>query len=261
MAKLTTSQIKVRIRQLLGAAPEGMRWSEVARRIEAESPETPPNTIQGSIHSLFKEARDITKVRRGVYVLVDPVDHEAAIPGDGEEVTVVVAPVDGSGPVSLTEVLFYKPFSDWLKELDEVTEAAVIGGNALGGKWGTPDVIGVLKPRKADLIKFDLQIVSAEIKLDPGQPVVAFGQAVAYRLFSHRSFIVVPDSMSADNYDRLEALSIIYGIGLVTFKLNPNDPQFSLRVRAQTVQPDMFYVNQMAKRLHDYSDEAFERLF
>ncbi|TWB27558.1 hypothetical protein [Nitrospirillum bahiense] len=260
MPKLTTNQIKSRVRQLLGEAPDGMRWSEVARKIETESPETSPNTIQGSIQSLFKEARDITKIRRGVYVLIEPPGEES---GPETTDTVVAVPAGPGAAIEtvLREDAFYQPFADWLKELEEVTYAAAIGGNALGGKWGTPDVIGVLKPKKADLIKFDLQIITAEIKIDPSQPVVAFGQAIAYRLFSHRSFIVVPDIIGADNYDRLEALSILYGIGLVTFKPDPREPKFSLRVRAQTIQPDMFYVNQMAKRLHDYSANIFENLF
>lgn len=39
-------------------------------------------------------------------------------------------------------------------------------------KWGTPDVVGVYKPLASQLIKFDLEIVSAEIKIDPQAPVV-----------------------------------------------------------------------------------------
>lgn len=260
MAKLNTSQIKAKARELLAASPEGVRWTELARAIATASPETPPNTIQGSLHALFKDARDITKVRRGVYVLTDAPSEPGAEDTSASTVQVPL-PSDNATVVSVSEDQFYASFADWLTELEEVTQAVVIGGNVLGGKWGTPDVFGVLKPRRADLIKFDVQIVSAEIKIDPSQPVVAFGQAVAYRLFSHRSFIVMPNTISAENYDRLEALAIIYGIGLVTFDLDPGKPEFSLRVRAQTVQPDMFYVNQMAKRLHDYSADMFERLF
>lgn len=259
MPKYNISQIKGRVRELLAAAPDGMRWSELTKAVQAEASETPHNTIQGSLVVLFREAKDITKIRRGVYVLTEPPGDQGA--DETQTGTVEVQSTTGSEYISLQESQFYAPFADWLKEADEVTHAEVIGGNALGGKWGTPDVFGVLKPRKADLIKFEPQIISAEIKIDPNQPVVAFGQAVAYRLFSHRSFIVMPNSISADNYDRLEALAIIYGIGLVTFNLDPTKPQFLLKVRAQTYQPDMFYVNQMAKRLHDYSANAFERLF
>src|SRR3546814_1098082 len=101
--------------------------------------------------------------------------------------------------------------SDWSSDVcssdlnDEATVASALGGSSLGGKWGTPDVIGVLKPRAQDIFKFEPQIVTAEIKAVPNQPVVAFGQAVAYRLFSHKSYIVVPNSTSSDDMNRLKS--------------------------------------------------------
>ncbi len=44
-----------------------------------------------------------------------------------------------------------------------------------------------------------------------------FSQACAYRLFSHRSYLVVPKQAHADELARLDALCEIFGIGLVTF--------------------------------------------
>ncbi len=39
---------------------------------------------------------------------------------------------------------FYRPFAEWLKnDLDEVTDAAALGGASMGKKWGTPDVVGI----------------------------------------------------------------------------------------------------------------------
>lgn len=58
----------------------------------------------------------------------------------------------------------------------------------------------------------------------PGQPVVAFGQAVAYRLFSHKSYIVVPNTTSSDDMNRLKALCGLHGVGLVTFTLDVVQP-------------------------------------
>jgi hypothetical protein len=107
----------------------------------------------------------------------------------------VKAETPGSEP--LTEQDFYVSFAEWLEENDEATVASALGGSSLGVKWGTPDVIGVLKPRAQDIFKFEPQIVTAEIKVVPSQPVVAFGQAVAYRLFSHKSYIVVPTPRAA----------------------------------------------------------------
>src|SRR6185295_8561892 len=102
---------------------------------------------------------------------------------------------------------FYQPFADWLKsELDEATVAISLSGAGMQKKWGTPDVVGVYKPLASHRIKFDIELISAEIKVDPTQPVVAFGQAAAYRLFSAKSYIVMPNSISEEDYSRLEAL-------------------------------------------------------
>lgn len=162
----------------------------------------------------------------------------------------------------LAEKDFYRPFAEWLRDgLEEVTEALAIGGNIFKGKWSTPDVIGVLRPMRGDLVKFEPQIVSVEIKTDPAQPVVAFGQAISYRLFSHKSYLVLPDTTSADDLDRMIALSTTFGLGLVTFKVDADDPEFTDQVRATLATPDMVYVKQMATLLNNYDKKGFDRLF
>ena len=139
--------------------------------------------------------------------------------------------------------------------------ASKLGGASLGGKWGTPDVIGVLKPRAQDIFKFEQQIVTAEIKAVPGQPVVAFGQAVAYRLFSHKSYIVIPNSTSGDDMSRLKSLCSIHGVGLVTFTLNKEQPDYAVVVLPTNATPDMFYVNSMLERLKASEPRLLNKLF
>ena len=134
-------------------------------------------------------------------------------------------------------------------------------GASLGGKWRTPDLIGVLKPRAQDIFKIAPQIVTAEIKAVPGQPVVAFGQAVAYRLFSHRSYIVVPDTTTGGDMNRLTSLCSIHGVGLVTFTLDKDQPDYNVIVLREQAAPDMFYVNSMLDRLKASEPKLFNRLF
>lgn len=105
------------------------------------------------------------------------------------------------------------------------------------------------KPLASNLIKFPLEIVSAEIKIDPQQSVVAFGQAVTYRLFSTKTYIAMPKTLTEEDQSRLESLCMLFGVGLVIFDLNKDAPQFSIRVRAQRFSLDMFYVNEFADRL------------
>jgi hypothetical protein len=137
----------------------------------------------------------------------------------------------------------------------------LLSAAAFSRDWGTPDVIGVLKPRAEDLLKFEPQIVTAEIKIDPSQPVVAFGQAVAYRLFSHKSYIVLPNTTSEDDLSRLKALCTIHGVGLVTFTLDKAAPDYTIHVLPAQATPDMFFANQMLRRLLETDSKLFNKLF
>ena len=160
------------------------------------------------------------------------------------------------------EADFYELFAAWLKnDLDEVTEVASPGGAGLRTKWGTPDVIGVYKPLASNLIKFPLEVLSGELKIDPQAPVVAFGQAVAYRLFSAKTYIAMPSSLTEEDQSRLEALCMLFGVGLALFDVDLERPNFSIRVRAQRFSPDMFYVNEFADRLRYHDPDIFEQLF
>lgn len=149
----------------------------------------------------------------------------------------------------LCEASFYPSFATYLvDELEECTKALPLGGAKFKDKWGTPDVIGIRKPKGFDLYKFPAEIVSAEVKTDGNGLITAFGQAVAYKLFSHKSYVVVPKKSSPEDLDRLEALCLICGLGLVLFDhLNPDAPDFILKLRAVKSEPDSYYVNQNLK--------------
>ena len=137
-------------------------------------------------------------------------------------------------------------------ELEECTKAIPVGGNPSRDKWGTPDVIGVREPKKSDIIKFSTEIVTAEIKLDTTGLITAFGQACSYRLFCHKSYIVIPQDSPEDDVARLDTLARIFGIGLILFDAkNASTPSFTIRVRAAKHDPDMFYVNRCMKLIED----------
>ncbi len=145
--------------------------------------------------------------------------------------------------------------------MGECSAASSLGGAYLGKKWGTPDVIGIYKPSTRDVIKFQPEILSAEIKINPSEPVTAFGQAIAYRLFSSKVYLVEPSTMTPEDLDRIEALCILFGVGLILFDLDPQSPNFVIRVRAQRYNPDMFYVNEFADKLFNMRKDVFNRLF
>ena len=265
MAKLNRKQIQQKALELLEERRSGLRWADLLNTIHTNDPETPKNSVQGALHALLTTDRSVVKVARGIYQLARYVEEESsAAVAEDEAVAAEVVLVETSSheTVRVSEADFYETFAEWLTDVaEEVNQAAVLGGSIFRGKWGTPDVIGVLKPRAQDLLKFEPQIVSAEIKIDPNQPVVAFGQAVAYRLFSHKSYIVVPDATSADDISRLKALCTIHGVGLVTFTLDKAAPDYTTLVLPALASPDMFYVNQMLRRLLDADSKLFDKLF
>lgn len=260
--KLNRQQIQAEARAILETEPGGIRWGELLKRIYAQAPETPQNSIHGALQNLFVISNDIVKVARGTYQLAKFVAADDAL-ATAQEAVSVALPVKAAvpGADALTEQDFYASFAEWLEENDEATVAAALGGASLGGKWGTPDVIGVLKPRAQDIFKFEQQIVTAEIKAVPNQPVVAFGQAVAYRLFSHKSYIVVPNSTTSDDMNRLKSLCSIHGVGLVTFTLNKDEPDYAVVVLPVNAAPDMFYVNSMLERLKTSEPKLLNKLF
>jgi len=250
MAKLSTNEIRELAKKLVSQNQGGIRYSDLVSQIKADNPETPLNTINGSVWDLANRfPREISKPSRGLFVPLPLPNVPASAP-------------TGTLPTQLREEDFYEPFADWLKgNLDEATIAISLGGAGLQKKWGTPDVVGVYKPLASDRIKFSPEIISAEIKVDPQAPVVAFGQAVAYRLFSAKSYVVMPDTLSEEDKSRIEALCMLFGIGLVLFKTNVDNPDFQIRVRAQRFSPDMFYVNEFAERIHQLYPNAFNDLF
>ncbi len=255
MAKLSTHAIRDLARQIILSSAGGIRYSELVERIIREHPETPKNTIHGSVWDLpTRFPNEIVKPSRGLLLTASEAGASPCVPvqTDREE----------NRKAGLREEAFYEPFAEWLKvDLDEVTAVASLGGAGLGKKWGTPDVVGVYKPRASDRIKFPLEIVAAEIKSEPQFPVVAFGQAAAYRLFAAKAYVVMPTTISEEDLSRLEALSMLFGIGLVVFDPNPDRPEFRIRVRAQRFSPDMFYVNEFADRLRAHNPDVFEELF
>ncbi len=255
MAKLNSQQIRERARAIVAENPGGIRFSQLKEKISAESPETSKGNIGSSVWDLnAKYPSEISKPSRGLFKPKNAGGDDSVVVGNTEQIAATGAKVKESE--------FYEPFAQWLKDdLDEVTEVASLGGASMKTKWGTPDVIGVYKPLAGNLIKFPLEIVSAEIKIDPQAPVVAFGQAVAYRLFSAKSYVAMPTALTEEDQSRLESLCMLFGVGLVLFDVDKSNPRFSIRVRAQRFSPDMFYVNEFAERLKLHDGQVFEHLF
>jgi len=227
-------------KRMLQQRPGGVRYAELIGLLEQELPGQKRGTIGGYILNLEQIfPSEIAKPERGLFKWIE----------SGEFV-----PEPTPVPLRrIREEVFYQPFADWLvEELDECTVAVPVGGALFKDKWGTPDVMGTKEPRKSDIIKFPIQIVSAEIKTDTSGLITAFGQACAYKLFSHKSYLVIPKDSGETDLARMDSLCLLHGIGLIHFdRENAEDPDFGIRHRAARHEPDLFYTNNYVKILSE----------
>ena len=238
---------KARIAQkavdLLAQSPEGLRHSVLIRRLQADLPDIPINTIRGSVVGLTESRpQEVYRPGKGIFQHARYRDGHVA---SSDQVSASTVPI--------REQDFYTGFAEYLTEdLEECTACIPLGGATFQDKWGTPDVIGIRKARESDIIKFPTEIVAAEIKLDTRNLITAFGQACAYRLFAHRCYLVVPKSSPTEDLARLESLCLALGLGLVLFDCDDaSNPGFSIRVRAARTEPEPFYVNRNLKLIED----------
>ena len=232
-----TERIIATALKILEENPGGLRFSELVVKIKETDGTFKPNTINGSIWNLdAKFPKEVYKPSKGLFRLTK-----------FKKVEEADAPVPPPKVVisSVKEEDFYLPFAEWLKnEIEDVTDAIALGRNKFRDKWGTPDVIGKRESRRSDIIKGPIEVVSAEIKMDSAQLVTAFGQACAYKLFSHKSYLVVPQQSADEEISRVDSLCQIFGIGFVIFDAeNPSVPNFQIRVRPARHEPDLFYTN------------------
>lgn len=227
--------------KLLKANPDGIRYADLIRKIIQEDGSLKPNTVHGTVWDLdTKFPNRVFKPSRGLFRLTEFRDQ------DTDQLRPELLPKPAK---KINEEDFYRIFADWLvNDLEECTKAIALGGNKFRDKWGTPDVIGTRESKRSDIIQAPTEIVSAEIKIDASQFVTAFGQACAYCLFSHRSYLVVPEESPQDELARLDSLCQVFGIGLILFDANnTTDPSFKIRVRARKQEPDLFYSNKYMK--------------
>lgn len=237
MAETQREKITKRALEVLENNPGGVRYSDLFRKLAEILSDVPPNTIHGTIWDLDKKNEQIIKPERGLFILrkyaSEAIDRKPDV---------------GNNVHLSREASFYQSFADYLvQDLGECTKAVSLGGNKFGDRWGTPDVFGVYKFSEADAVRPPVEIISVEIKIDTNQLITAFGQACAYKIFSHKVYLAVPKEADTG---RIESLCARFGIGLILFNKNDaQNPKWEIRTRAVKSEPDYFYVNEYLQRL------------
>lgn len=246
-------KIFLKIMEILKNFPQGIKYSNLVNLLAQEG--TNRNSIDGAVYRFKQmiesgEIDNVIRPERGLYILKEYFKENLL---EQKTDKFVEKLKQGNKKEQAMEENFYKPFADWLQnEQEECTRAIPLGGNKLKDKWGTPDVIGVYESKQSDIIKLPTEVISAEIKIDTNNLVTAFGQACAYKLFSNKSYIVIPKCSSQEEIGKIEALCKVFGIGLVLFdNKNPNLPGFEILVTAIKHEPDRFFINKYLKIIED----------
>ena len=247
----TVQDIRAKAFEILEKSENGIRYTELIQKIHEALPKSNTNTIGGCIWDLTQQNRDkIYNPARGVYKLVKYRSSE-------ENISVLET---GKSVKKVGEEAFYEPFRKWfIAGLGDCDNAVVLGGARNKIKWSNPDVLGTRKPELGAIINFQPEIVSVEIKTTTSDQdlITGFGQACAYKLFSHKSYLVIPGDANPDIIDRLDSMCGIFGIGFILFDANDvNNPSWQVRARAIRNEPDMYFVNEFLKDLpKEYTKE------
>jgi len=245
MARGEKQKVFDTIMELLEQHPEGVEVKTLVELLKAKFSDLSEGTLRNYISFFRNSFRNQLELHeRGFLKLKNSIRANATS--------------NHSSNRRIMEEDFYKSFAEFLvKDLKECTKAIPLGGNKFQDKWGTPDVLGVYRFSDLDPIKPTPEIVSAEIKLDSNQIITAFGQACAYKIFSHKVYLVIPSQ--ASDILRIESLCLKFGLGLVLFNNeDPENPNYEIRARALKNEPDYFYLNEYLKKLtHQQKRELF----
>ena len=241
------SNVRAKVRAeavvMLYDRPEGMRFTALVDALHTQHPETTAKAIGNNVFGLDRALpTQVFKPTKGLYI------HCRFLP-EGKAQASQESPTIAKGRRTSTQLVpeqqFYSSFATWLRDdLEEVTQVIVLGGNTFRDRWGTPDILGKFESKRSDVVKGMTLIVASEVKVDVSDLLKGFGQACAYRLFAHKSYLVIPQQSPADELDRLEALCRMHGVGLVTFDAsNSAKPAYKLMARPIKHEPELSYTN------------------
>ena len=240
-------QIRTEMLRILRSNSEGLRLKDLVQRIQKALPKSNEKQIRGTIW-FFAQRESQAQDEGRTPKFYQP---EQGIYCSSDEDT-------NGGQQAVKESELYDQVARYMvDELNECNNAIGLGGKGFGDRWGTPDAIGIMRRLPGNVIDFQTEIVSAEIKAKATQLVEGFGQACAYRLFSHKVYLVAPAAITPLDLQRLEALCLVSGIGLILFSPDRQGKNrkeqravtFNIRTRAVKGSPSMFYANKYLQKV------------
>ncbi len=225
----------------------GIRFMTLIKKVVSETGEN-ENTCNGSLYNLPNELPEkISRPYRGLFILKENEKLLKDLEQNFEQKHVS----------KIREDDIYEPAKDYLLSREECTHAVIIGGNIFGRKWGTPDILGAVRAESDAVYKPILEIIAVEIKDEGYSPVEALGQAMAYKLFAHKTWLILPDD---SDLDRIEGIAISANIGLISFSKTKDGFGFVTLNRPTTSHPDFAEVNSILEGLKQKDKKKYNEL-
>ena len=223
----------------------GMRFTALLNAVSNELEEN-LNTCNGSLYNFPKECPEkVSRPYRGLFILKENEQYlkDLAELGVLDEKT--------------SEADIYEPAKNYLLGKEECSHAVVIGGNTFGKKWGTPDILGSIRASSDAVYQPALEIIAVEVKNAGYSPVEALGQAMAYKLFAHRTWLILPED---SDLDRIEGIAMSANIGLISFTEGTGGYSFTTLNRPVSGYPDFNEVNRTLDDLKKKDKKSFNIL-
>lgn len=205
------------------------------------------NTSTGSWHHFSSkkgvidnaQGYGIVKIEKGLYRL-------AKFTNDNSD---TVEDIEEDIADKKSEQAYYPKFAEFLVEDDDMERcscAIPLKERIFSDQWGNPDVIGIKQFIKG---VSNSKIITAEIKVSPSTKDIlkGFGQSCAYKLFSHKVYLVIPSGSNIEQ--RILTLCIKFNIGLVLFNLDDalDDIHWEVKNEPTFEEPDYDYVESMVE--------------
>jgi hypothetical protein len=247
MAKI--DDIRKKAVEILGRPEykEGIRFANLVKKIAEETGDN-LNTINGSIWNMPNEMpTTVSRPQRGLFILKKNIGN------------IEIKESESSDKYSdiFKEEDVYEPARDYLLGRGECTHAIIIGGSGFGKKWGTPDLMGAIRVSSDAVYQPPIEIIAVEIKGTNYSPVEALGQAMAYKLFAHRTWLVLPET---DDIDRIEGIAMSANIGLIVFTYKKGQFTFETLNRPVMGNPDAEEVNNILLILKERDKQKYNEL-
>lgn len=263
VARKVTFAAKARraiIAALENAGPRGLPFAKLRIAVQKEYPkesiyndsEKTTSNIASAVNAL-KRAGDVAKVSPSKMSEDGRVEKKTrwalSRHQNDDKISARVAE-QGFSPDRSRESHFYAPTVTAALGQDILTAATVIGGALTNWAYGTPDIVGIIQPSSlVRPLSLPSEVVAIEIKHGTKlhSLVTGLAQAIRYKRFAHRGYLVVHPHGEGKIPNWLEGQCRHSGVGLC--ELDADEATLRIIADAPSNTPDLRLLSEFIRKL------------